>query len=176
MFILDDTLHGVRVAKLAVDFAACLNSKKSDASILYNSCLFHDLGKLCLNQNLINKPGVFTAQERDYVKYHSLYGYWLATQMGFKESVQFNILLHHENFDGSGYPFGFKGESIPAISRIIRIIDCFDALTTERSYHKKYSVSESLYIMKNERRYYDPHFFNKFLDFISLPSINVSNF
>jgi len=107
--------------------------------------MFFDIGKIKLPNELINKPGIFSDEEKETVKKHVFYSVEiLNTMQGVKSSAIDMALNHHERFDGSGYPHGLKGNQIPLYARIAGIIDTYDAVTSKRSYSRQVSHDEAI--------------------------------
>ena len=102
----------------------------------------HDIGMIVIPDSIINKPDFLTPKERKLIEKHPETGYRIAEYMGSLAAIADAILHHHENWDGSGYPKGLKGENIPLFSRITAIIDAFDAMASDRPYRKALSVSK----------------------------------
>ena len=93
--------------------------------------LLHDVGKLAIPEHILNKPGRLTPAEYEIMKRHASIGADILAVIGFPFAVAPIVRHHHENWDGSGYPDGLNGEQIPIGSRIIAVVDCFDALTSD---------------------------------------------
>lgn len=126
--------------------------------------LLHDIGKRKVDTKIINKTSALTKDEWEEVKMHPTYGKEL---VGDIESIPLQtrnvVYEHHENFDGTGYPQKLKGEQISALSRVVAIADVFDALTTDRSYHKGIPPAEALNTMYGmQPGKFDPHIFQSF--------------
>jgi len=157
--------HSEHVTELAFDLgrAAGLNDKELD--LLEFAASVHDIGKIAINEFVIYKPGKFTEAEYIMVQQHARLGSNLIKTLGVDPSVDSIILNHHENFDGTGYPNGTRGDEIPLGARIIRIVDSFDALMSNRGYRPAYSRKKTLGILERDARFYDPDilglFFNK---------------
>lgn len=158
--------HSKRVADLSFKLATFLGLSTQKIQSIYKTALFHDLGKSKINPKVLNKPTKLTIQEFEHVKKHSFYGYLMALEFGFDTTEALDILHHHENFDGTGYPMGIGGEEIPLGSRIIRICDMFDALTSDRSYKRKLDYIEAIEVMINEIKNFDERIFDVFLESI----------
>lgn len=165
---LDDINHGIRVAGLSLKLSKELNLSVYDTQIIYVSSLFHDIGKAYLNQDILNKPSRLTKEEKKHIEQHPFYGYREILQLGFSSEIALNILYHHENYDGTGYPIGLKGDNIPLGSRIIRICDIFDALVSNRPYRKSLSVEKAIEIIKSEKKNFCPFIFKSFIKMIDL--------
>ena len=130
--------------------------------------LLHDLGKIEIPTNIINKPGKLTEKEFQKIKEHPDIGFRLILEKLNSPEVKFDTVRrivheHHENYNGSGYPRGLKGKEIHRSARITAISDFFDALTTKRSYQRIHSVGEALNIMSHSSGgKIDPDFFDLF--------------
>jgi putative nucleotidyltransferase with HDIG domain len=106
--------------------------------------LLHDIGKITVSEGILNKPGKLTRREFDSIKDHPIVGATLVSQVkGFERLVPI-VRHHHERFDGTGYPDGLAGEDIPPESRILSVLDVFDALTHQRSYRKAQSGEDAI--------------------------------
>ena len=133
------------------------NLKDWDMDMVNVFALLHDIGKVGVSDSLLNKPSLYTPDERMEMQKHSLVGEAIINRV--IEKVGDNVFLHnakaftayhHECWDGSGYPYGLKGEEIPLQGRIMAIADVYDALTTERSYKEAYSPEEAVSMIMNE--------------------------
>lgn len=155
--------HSIRVANLSYNLATLLNLSKKQLNSIFKSALYHDIGKNYLNYNILNKKDKLTEEEFNHIKKHSIYGYKNAKYYGLNKMESLNILHHHENYDGSGYPSNLKGEDIPLGSRIIRICDVYDALTSKRPYRKEvFTKEKALKVLELEKDKYDPGLYNFF--------------
>ena len=121
------------------------------------AALLHDMGKLAVPEYILNKPGRLTAAEFDKMKLHASVGADILSAIDFPYPVVPMVRHHHENWDGTGYPAGLKGTDIPIGARILSVVDCFDALTSDRPYRPRLSIEESLRILIERRgSMYDP--------------------
>jgi diguanylate cyclase (GGDEF)-like protein/putative nucleotidyltransferase with HDIG domain len=121
------------------------------------AALLHDMGKLAVPEHILNKPGKLTAAEFDKMKLHASVGADILSAIEFPYPVVPIVRHHHENWDGTGYPSGIKGTDIPIGARILSVVDCFDALTSDRPYRPKLSDADALAILKERRgTMYDP--------------------
>lgn len=144
--------HCSQVACLAVAMGIKLNLNNHDLINLAISSLTHDIGKCLIDPNIINKPGKLSKEEYEIVKKHSLFGYeMLKKSCDIDSIVADTILYHHENFDGTGYPFGLKEKQIPVSASIIHVCDVYDALVSERPYKNKLNELDSINILKKDR-------------------------
>jgi polar amino acid transport system substrate-binding protein len=163
---LADIRHCVRVANFSMTLADALSLSHIEKEELYISGLFHDIGKAFLRQDILNKPGRLTITERKHIETHPVFSYQEAKNVGFSDAIANNILHHHENFDGTGYPDRIKGHQIPLGARILKITDTFDALTSDRPYRKALAVPEVLVIMSNHTDHYDPELYLLFIHLV----------
>lgn len=121
------------------------------------AALLHDMGKLAVPEYILNKPGKLTEVEFEKMKLHASVGADILSAIDFPYPVVPIVRHHHENWDGTGYPAGIRGTDIPIGARILAVVDCFDALTSDRPYRPKLSDAEALVIVKNRRgTMYDP--------------------
>lgn len=128
------------------------------------AALLHDMGKLAVPEYILNKPGPLTAAEFDRMKLHSSVGADILSSIRFPYPVVPIVRHHHENWDGTGYPDGLKGTDIPIGARILSVVDCFDALTSDRPYRPRLSDSEATRILRERRGVmYDPLIVDTFL-------------
>lgn len=156
--------HSERVMAYALAVAEKMNLPEDDMDLLRYGAALHDIGKIKIETDLLNKPGSLNKQEWEIIKLHTIWGAQLVeTLPAFKEIIPL-IRYHHENYDGSGYPDGLKGDEIPLLARILRIADSFDAMTTDRPYKSALSYSEACQeLRKKASIYYDPQLINPFL-------------
>ncbi len=127
--------HSDRVARYAVVLARVLHLPEDQIEIVRQSALMHDIGKIGCVLNL-NKPGKLTVDEYEMFKKHPTYGRDILDPIKFLHPLIPGVHLHHERWDGRGYPLGMKGEEIPIIARIISVADTYDAMTSDRSYRR----------------------------------------
>ena len=124
---------------------------------LQAAALLHDMGKVAIPDYILNKPDKLTAQEFDKMKLHAGIGADILSSVAFPYPVVPIVRHHHENWDGSGYPDGLRGTTIPLGARILSVVDCFDALTSDRPYRPRLSLDEALAIILERRgSMYDP--------------------
>jgi putative nucleotidyltransferase with HDIG domain len=127
--------HSERVARYAVALARTLQLPERDIDIVRHSALMHDIGKLGCSINL-NKPGRLTVEEYETFKRHPTYGREILEPIKFLGPVIPGVHLHHERWDGRGYPLRLVGEAIPLMARIIAVADTYDAMTSDRAYRR----------------------------------------
>src|SRR5207342_2128121 len=121
------------------------------------AALLHDMGKLAVPEYILNKPGKLTPAEFDKMKLHASVGADILSGIAFPYPVVPIVRHHHENWDGSGYPSGLSGTAIPIGARILAVVHCFDALTSDRPYRPRLPDEEALRILSERRgTMYDP--------------------
>jgi len=136
--------HSENVAILASDFAEYLNLEEDMVSRIYWAGLVHDIGKIIIPSYILNKEDKLTQQEYEIVKNHPEWAYETLKRSNQLSDIAKYVLYHHESWDGKGYPTGLKGNSIPYISQILSITDCWDAMRSNRAYRDALSYNEAL--------------------------------
>jgi len=127
--------------------------------------LLHDMGKLAIPEFMLNKPGRLTVSESDVMKQHANIGADILSSIEFPYPVAPIVRHHHESWDGSGYPAGLKGVTIPLGARVLSVVDCFDALTSDRPYRPRLSVEDAIAVLVQRRgSMYDPVVVDKFIE------------
>jgi diguanylate cyclase (GGDEF)-like protein/putative nucleotidyltransferase with HDIG domain len=128
------------------------------------AALLHDMGKLAVPEYILNKPGKLTNAEFEKMKLHASVGADILSAIAFPYPVVPIVRHHHENWDGSGYPAGLKGTNIPIGARILSVVDCFDALSSDRPYRPRLSDDEAMRILVERRgTMYDPLIIDTFV-------------
>ncbi|OQY08935.1 MAG: hypothetical protein B6I28_03910 [Fusobacteriia bacterium 4572_132] len=159
--------HSENVALLSRDIATKMKFTSDEIKKVYWTGLIHDIGKIVIDNRILNKPGKLTDEEFETIKKHPEFGYQTLKHSKKLKDMAVNIRAHHERFDGKGYPLGLKGEEIPLISRIICVADTWDAMTSKRSYRdplpKEVALTE---IIKNSGTQFDPKIVDVFLELI----------
>lgn len=154
--------HSYNVAHISYQIGLTLLLNKNELSRLYYIALCHDLGKLWINKNILYKPGYLNLEEKKLMNYHPLYSEEICKILFNSSSDGVAIRSHHENFDGSGYPFNLKHENIPFESRIISIADNYDALSNPRIYRPfvEKNIKDIMYSESGIK--FDPYILKKF--------------
>jgi putative nucleotidyltransferase with HDIG domain len=136
--------HLRRVQAYALGVGKAMGLSPTEIQGLHAAALLHDIGKLAVPEHILTKPGKLSAEEFAKMKVHPLVGAEIVEQMQFPYSVAPIVRAHHEKWDGSGYPLGLKGEEIPLGARILTVVDCLDALTSDREYRKAAPIDEAM--------------------------------
>ena len=156
----DQITHGHirRVQIFAVGLAKAMGvTDSAQIKAVEAAALLHDMGKLAVPEYILNKPGPLTTAEFDKMKLHASVGADILSAIEFPYPVVPIVRHHHENWDGTGYPDGLRGSDIPIGARILSVVDCFDALTSDRPYRPRLSDSDALRILTERRgSMYDP--------------------
>jgi HD-GYP domain-containing protein (c-di-GMP phosphodiesterase class II) len=131
---------------------------------IHRSGLLHDIGKLGVPVEILDKPGLLTAEEMDVMKQHPAIGARIVAPISAYADVIAAVRHHHEHYDGSGYPDGLAGEAIPLIARIFAVADVFDALASPRPYREAWGPERVLdYIVRGAGTQFDPQVVEAFL-------------
>jgi diguanylate cyclase (GGDEF)-like protein/putative nucleotidyltransferase with HDIG domain len=163
----DQITHGhIRRVQIHAVVLARAVGVRDDSQIqaIEAAALLHDMGKLAVPEYILNKPGPLTAAEFDKMKLHASVGADILSAIEFPYPVVPIVRHHHENWNGTGYPDGLSGATIPMGARILSVVDCFDALTSDRPYRPRLSDTEALAILTERRGHmYDPLIVDTFL-------------
>ena len=142
--------HIRRVQVYASGLARAAGLAPDDIQGVKTAALLHDIGKLAVPEHILSKPGPLTQEEFQKIRIHPQVGAEIIAAVPFPYPVAPLILCHHERWDGKGYPAGLAGTNIPVGARILTIVDYYDAVTTERPYHKALSCESAIGLMKHE--------------------------
>ena len=148
--------HSDHVMELSSDMGQKIKLPSAQLNLLQFAAQIHDIGKIAINEFIVNKPGRFTEAEHLMIQHHTQLGATLIEKLNLDPLIPLIILHHHENFDGSGYPHKLKGDQIPLESKIIRITDTYDALSSNRGYRPAYTSKKALSIMEQDQHCFDP--------------------
>jgi HD-GYP domain-containing protein (c-di-GMP phosphodiesterase class II) len=141
--------HSERVGRYSMLLAEKMGLEKEQKTNLQWAAMLHDVGKIGINEAILNKPGPLTEDEYEQIKSHPIKGHAILNPLEPLTGALPGILHHHERYDGKGYPDGLKGEDIPLLGRIIAVPDAFDAINSSRAYRKGSSVQKTLEILKS---------------------------
>jgi len=156
--------HSLRVLELCKSMGEALGLPEHEVKELMSVGLLHDIGKIAIDENVLNKPGKLTDGEWEEIKRHPEIGYRILNAVNDMSDMAKYTLYHHERWDGKGYPKGLKSEAIPFVSRIIAIADAYDAMSSERSYRS--ALPDAVVIaelQKNAGIQFDPALVNVFI-------------
>ncbi|SKA98029.1 PAS domain S-box-containing protein/diguanylate cyclase (GGDEF) domain-containing protein [Caloramator quimbayensis] len=156
--------HADRMVRLCEKMGAKLNFSTLMINELSLLAKLHDIGKIGIPDDILNKPSKLSDAEFEIIKSHTKIGYRIVSSVPDFENIAYYILCHHERYDGKGYPNGLKGEEIPLLSRIISIVDSFDVMTHERPYKKAISEKEAIDELKRcSKTQFDPNLVDVFV-------------
>ncbi len=166
----DQITHGhirrVQQHTLAVARALGVTDAR-DLKAIETGALLHDIGKLAVPDHVLNKPSKLTPSEFDTMKKHATMGARILTAVDFPYPIVPIVRHHHEQWDGRGYPDGLVGSEIPLGARILAVVDCFDALTSDRPYRAKLTEAQAIEVLRSRRStFYDPAVVEKFIELI----------
>lgn len=149
--------HLQRVRVYAMELAKELGLTEDETEALKAASVLHDIGKLAVPEHIISKPGKLTPEEFEKMKIHPIVGAEILEQVDFPYPVVPIVRAHHEKWDGSGYPNGLAGETIPIGARILAAVDCLDALASDRQYRKALPLHEAMAkVVAESGRSFDP--------------------
>jgi putative nucleotidyltransferase with HDIG domain len=149
--------HLQRVRVYAMELGRELQLTEDEMEALQAASVLHDIGKLAVPEAIISKPGRLTPEEFDKMKIHPVVGAEILEQVHFPYPVVPIVRAHHEKWDGSGYPYGLSGESIPIGARILSAVDCLDALASDRQYRKALPLDEAMAkVVADSGKAFDP--------------------
>ena len=161
-------VHSNRVADMCKQMGKKMGMTKQELNLLTMISNLHDIGKISIDDHILNKPGKLTEEEWKIMKRHPETGYRILSSLPEYGEIAEDILSHHERFDGKGYPRGLKGDNIPIRARLIAVIDAYDAMTTDRPYRKKMSHEEAIKeLLDNKGTQFDPKLVDIFMSIFS---------
>jgi len=157
--------HARRVRRYAVALAGEISiGEDRTLAAIDAAALLHDIGKLGIPDRLLDKPGPLTREEYDHVKLHAIIGADILSAVAFPGPLAVIVRHHHEHWDGTGYPDGLRGEAIPIGARVLSVVDCYDALTSDRPYRRALSHGCAVAIIHDHSgTMYDPQIVDAFL-------------
>jgi putative nucleotidyltransferase with HDIG domain len=136
--------HTERVASYSVALANRVDLREDDLKRIMFAALMHDIGKMGVLDEIVNKPGALTEAEWELMRAHPVVGAGIVEKMEFLNGTADIVRYHHEAWNGKGYPDGLRGDDIPLGARIVTVADSFDAMTTDRPYRKALTVDQAI--------------------------------
>jgi len=165
---IDSSLHSLRVSELLYKFLLYLGYEEEIAKEYYIVGVLHDIGKLQIPKDVLQKEGKLTCEEWQLMKQHTQFGLDELKDYEFNQEHLNAILYHHENYNGTGYPHNLSGEDIPTMARILRIVDSFDAMNNDRCYSEKIEFMGTLEeINQCSNKFYDPYLSEQSIKFMT---------
>lgn len=160
--------HSLNVALISAVLGSWLNFSDSDLNLLIKCALFHDIGKLAIPKEIVNKAGPLNGEEYSVMKSHAMKGYAILKNIKMDKRIQLAAMMHHERCDGSGYPLGVKADQMDSMTKIVAIADVYEAMTAPRKYRKAKCPFEAVKIFEsNGLALYDTRYLMTFLDHIT---------
>ncbi len=164
---IENGIHVKTVGQISAFLASKLGVFGRDLELIHLASSMHDIGKLAIDDRILNKPGKLESDEFEVMKNHCAFGYELLKNSQ-RELLQVASIIayeHHENYDGSGYPRGLKQEDIHLFSRIVALVDVFDALATKRVYKESWPLENIIEYIRSQRGIkFDPQIVDIFFD------------
>lgn len=156
--------HSERVTEMTVRLASVMGIGESELINIRRGALLHDIGKMGIPDSVLLKPDKLTKEDRKIINKHPIYAYEMLSSIPFLQRALDIPYYHHERWDGSGYPRGFKGPEIPLAARVFAVVDVWEALTNERCYHKAWSQEQAReYLQQQAGKLFDPEAVEVFL-------------
>lgn len=159
--------HTQRVTEMTVRLARQLGCTEEEIVHIRRGALLHDMGKVGIPDDILQKPGPLDDKEWKKMRKHPLYAYEMLSPISYLNQAVIIPYYHHERWDGSGYPHGLKGEEIPLFARLFSVVDVWDALTSDRPYRARMHPKDVIEYLKRESgKLFDPYIIEKFLPLI----------
>jgi putative nucleotidyltransferase with HDIG domain len=143
--------HTMRVTEYALMLGMAMNLEENQIVVLRRAAQFHDIGKLVIDLSCIQKPGKLTDEEWILIRKHPTIGANIIKPLGFMHREQFIIRHHHERVDGKGYPAGLTGDELDDLTKIITVVDSYDAMTSRRNYRENMTMEQAVTELLNCR-------------------------
>lgn len=157
--------HIIRVSDYSTAIARPLNLTPKDIKIIRFASIMHDIGKIGISDRILHKKSL-TSNDYDIIKQHTVIGsrIFIGSDSPLLKAAGEIALTHHEWYDGSGYPYGLRGEKIPLMGRIVALADSFDAIVSDRKYQKSITLDKAIAAVKKQKgTQFDPEIVNAFL-------------
>ena len=166
--------HSRRVAMYAAEIAKRMHLSEDEIQNVYYAGLLHDAGKISVPDAVLNKPGKLTEEERKQIQDHTVAGGKMLKQLSSLRGIRETALYHHERYDGTGYPEGLRGDSIPLYARIVGVADSYDAMSSNRVYRRHLNKDEIIEeIQQGSGTQFDPDIVSYMVDMINDGYVNV---
>jgi PAS domain S-box-containing protein len=161
--------HTQRVTEMTVRLARDLECTDEEIVHIRRGALLHDMGKMGIPDEILQKPGPLTDDEWTVMRRHPQYAYQMLSPISYLNQALIIPYYHHERWNGSGYPHGLKGEEIPLFARLFAVVDVWDALSSDRPYRKRVPPKDVIdYLEEEAGRLFDPYIIEKFLALIDI--------
>ncbi len=152
------------MAEIATDLARAMGLSEAELVHIRRGALLHDMGKIAIPDQILNKPGPLTEEEMTVMRRHPRFAYEMLAPITFLHSAIDIPYCHHEKWDGSGYPRGLKGREIPLAARIFAVVDVWDALRSDRPYRNGWPEEQVIaYILTQSGTHFDPEVVETFM-------------
>lgn len=156
-------MHAICVSDLAGKLARELGLSEEEVHEIALAGMLHDIGKLKISRYIYGRQeDTMQIEETRYIRRHAQLGEQILRQEGFSDNICNMVLYHHENYDGSGYPFNLQGEEIPLGARVLRVCDVFAALISDRPYRKAFDIDTAIRLLIDEVKNFDMRVFLAF--------------
>ena len=161
--------HTQRVTEMTITLARDLGCTDEEIVHIRRGALLHDMGKMGIPDEILQKPGPLTTEEWEIMRKHPHYAYQMLSKISYLHQALIIPYYHHERWDGSGYPHKLKGEEIPLFARLFAVVDVWDALSSDRPYRKSMHPRDVVeYLERESGKLFDPHIVEKFLKLIQI--------
>lgn len=169
--------HSKRVSILAYNFGKYLGLRKEDCLLLKRVGYIHDIGKIGIPGNILNKTEKLSDKELNLIRNHSITSSDICKPLISLKKESYIVRYHHERFDGNGYPGELNCQNIPYLSRVLSIVDSYDAMTSDRPYRQALTMEAALLIFENEKNLgqWDPEIVDEFIKFINFENLSYNN-
>ncbi|MBN1695331.1 HD domain-containing protein [candidate division WOR-3 bacterium] len=166
--------HQKKVAEISETLAEYLELSLRQKLALRAASKLHDVGKICVPSEILNKPGSLTKLEYEIAQFHSYIGYKVISKIRVMEEAARIVLQHHERIDGSGYPLGLKGDKIDMGARILAVADVLEAMTSSQPYRFSHDIKKTLEeLLKGKGKKYDPDVVDACIELFEKKNLNL---
>ncbi|MHB1680461.1 MAG: HD domain-containing phosphohydrolase [bacterium] len=168
--------HSKRVSILAYNFGKYLELQEEDCLLLKRAGCIHDIGKIGIPNDILNKTVKLSDKELNLIRNHSITSSDICKPLISLKKESYIVRYHHERFDGNGYPGELNCQNIPYLSRVLSIVDSYDAMTSDRPYRRALTKETALFIFETEKNsgQWDPEIVNEFIKFINFQNLNYN--